>query len=81
VSDLKRRTCIADLNGGLNSVGPRKVDVTLPRKSNSNFHGARPVRLLISRRKWIRTNRLSIKKSLFRGGQGGGHVWEYLCLR
>jgi len=36
----------------------RKVDVRLPRKGNSNSHGARPVHLIISMIKWIRTIRL-----------------------
>ena len=42
----------------------RKVDVRLPGKGNSNFHGARPVHLIITMIKWIRTSRLSIKNSL-----------------
>jgi len=42
----------------------RKVDVRLPGKGNSNFHGARPVHLIIKMIKWIRTSRLSIKNSL-----------------
>ena len=42
----------------------RKVDVRLHGKENSNSHGARPVHLIISMIKWIRTNRLSIKNSL-----------------
>ena len=42
----------------------RKVDVRLPGKGNSNSHGARPVHLIISMIKWIRTSRLSIKSSL-----------------
>ena len=41
-----------------------KVDVRLPGKGNSNSHGARPVHLIITRMKWIRTSRLSIKNSL-----------------
>ena len=44
--------------------GTRKVDVTLPGKGNSNSHGARPVHLIITMIKWIRTSRLSIKNSL-----------------
>ena len=36
----------------------------LVRKGNSNSHCARPVHLSISMMKWIRTTRLSIKKSL-----------------
>ena len=39
---------------------PGKVDVRLPGKGNSNTHGARPVHLIISMIKWIRTSRLSI---------------------
>ena len=41
-----------------------EVDVRLPGKENSNFHGARPVYLIIPMIKWIRTSRLSIKNSL-----------------
>ena len=43
----------------------RKVDVRLHGKGNSNSHGARPVDLIITMIKWIRTSRLSIKNSLF----------------
>ena len=43
---------------------PGKVDVRLPGKGNSNSHGARPVHLIITMIKWIRTSRLSIKNSL-----------------
>ena len=35
----------------------------LPGKGNSNSHGARPVHLIISMIKWVRTRRLSIKNS------------------
>jgi len=42
----------------------RKVDVRLPGKGDSNSHGARPVHLIITMTKWIRTSRLSIKNSL-----------------
>jgi len=38
---------------------PRKVDARLPGKRNSNFHGARPVHLIIMMIKWIRTSRLT----------------------
>jgi len=38
-----------------------KVDVRLPGKGNSNSYGARPVHLIITMIKWIRTSRLSIK--------------------
>ena len=42
------------------SVLSRKVDVRLPGKENSNSHCARPVHLIITMIKWIRTSRLSI---------------------
>ena len=42
----------------------RKVDVRLPGKGNSNSQGARPVYLIITMIKWIRTSRLSIKNYL-----------------
>ena len=42
----------------------------LPGKGSSNSHGAKPVDLIITMIKWIRTSRLSIKNSLFL--QGGG---------
>jgi len=42
----------------------RKVDTRLPGKGNSNSHGARPVHLIITMIKWIRTSRLSMKNSL-----------------
>ena len=40
---------------------PRKVNVRLPGKGNSNFHSARPVHPIITMMKWIRTSRLMIK--------------------
>jgi len=40
------------------------VDVRLPGKGDSNSHGARPVHLIITMIKWIRTSRLSINNSL-----------------
>ena len=40
---------------------PRKVDIRLPGKGDSNSHGARPVH---QKHRWTRTNRLSIKISL-----------------
>ena len=46
-----------------------KVDVRLPGKGNSNSHGARPVYIIISMIKWIRTSRLSIKNSLSQPAQ------------
>jgi hypothetical protein len=35
--------------------GPRKVEVRLPGKGYSNSHGARPVHLILTIMKWIRT--------------------------
>ena len=40
-----------------NLLVPRKVDVRLPGKGNTNAHGARPVHLIITTIKWIRTSR------------------------
>ena len=51
----------------LYAVYSRKVDIRLPGTGDSNSHGARPVHLIISMIKWIRTGRLSIKKSLWEG--------------
>ena len=42
----------------------RKVDVRLPGEGNSNTHGARPIHLIITMIKLIRTSRLSITNSL-----------------
>jgi hypothetical protein len=44
----------------------RRVCLRLPEKGNSKCHGARPVHLIITMMKWIRTSRLSIKNSLLR---------------
>jgi len=41
----------------------RKVDVRLPGKGNSNSHSARPVHLIVTVIKWIRTSRLPINHS------------------
>ena len=46
----------------------RKVDFRLPRKGNSNSHGARPVHLIITMETWIRTGSLSRKNSLYKEG-------------
>ena len=43
---------------------PRKVDIRLPGKGDSNSHGARPVH---QKHRWTRTSRLSIKNSLSMG--------------
>ena len=40
-----------------------KIEIRLPGKVNSKSHGTRPVHLIISMIKWIRTSRLSIKES------------------
>ena len=45
--------------------GTRKVDVRLPGKGSSNSHGARPVHLIITMIKRIRTSGLSITNSLY----------------
>ena len=42
----------------------KKVGLRLPKKRNSNSNGARPIHLITSTMKWIRTSRLSIKNSL-----------------
>ena len=44
--------------------GVGKVDVRLPGKRNSNSHGARPIHLITTMIKGVRTSRLSIKNSL-----------------
>ena len=45
----------------------RKVDARLPGNGKSSSHGARPVHLIITMIKRIRTSRLSIKNSLSEG--------------
>jgi len=42
----------------------RKPSASHCAKGNSNSHGARPVHLIITMIRWIRTSRLSIKNSL-----------------
>ena len=51
----------------LGGLGGMKVDVRLPAQGILNSHGAKPVYLIITMIKWIRTSRLSIKKSLWGG--------------
>ena len=60
---------------------PRKVDVRLPEKGNSNSHGAKPVLLVITMIKWIRTSRSSIKNSLSENctSRRGGGVRHERC--
>ena len=53
----------------------RKVDIRLPGKGNSNSHGARPVHLIITMIKWIRTTRLSILSRRWIPG------WNWSLLR
>ena len=67
---------------------PRKVDVRLPGKGKSNSHGARPVHLIITLKKWIRTNRLSITSSLCtlaerhpQGAGGGASFFFWITLK
>ena len=48
-------------------LGSGRGDVRLPGQGNSNSHGARPVHLIITMIKWIRTSRLSVKNSLSEG--------------
>ena len=52
--------CSSDIRGCRNLRVFRKVDVRLPGKGNSDSHGARPIHLIITMIKWIRTSRLSI---------------------
>ena len=64
VRPLRPRACRPRLlrqTQGRGTPHSRKVDVRLP---NSKSHGARPVHLIITMIKWIRTSRLSIKNSL-----------------
>ena len=62
---------VYDIRGGELQVPTRKVDVRLPGEENSNSHGARPVHLIVSMIKWIRTGGLSIKNSLSAGLHSG----------
>ena len=57
----------------------RKVDVRLPLKGNSNYHGARPVYSNpLEMIKWIRTSRLSIKNCLSSTSYGSNRLWKDL---
>ena len=51
----------------------------LPEKGNSNSHGARPVQLIITMIKYIRTSRLSIENSL--SSAGVSRTWTLPALR
>jgi len=69
LSDLK---VLAGSVGRVGRRGPREEVVRrVPGKGNSNSHGARPVHLIISMIKWIRTSRLSIKQYLSRAPSTG----------
>jgi len=64
-------TCRSDTSVGVHIWRPcrkvdrnRKVDVRPPGKGDSNSHCARPVHLIITMIKWIRTSRLTMKNSL-----------------
>ena len=48
--------------------GPGDEGVTLSGRGNSNSHGARPVHLITTMIKWIRTGRLSMKNFLSQVG-------------
>jgi hypothetical protein len=48
--------------------GPGDEGVTLSGRGNSNSHGARPVHLITTMIKWIRTSRLSMKNFLSQVG-------------
>ena len=48
---------------GRDPISDRKVDIRLPEKTNSTYHGARPVHLIIKMIDWIRISNL--QNSLF----------------
>ena len=63
------------MTGECQSTPPyRKVNIRLPRKGNSNSHGARPAHQIITIIDWIRSSRLSIKNSLSAGVQKRGEA-------
>ena len=61
--DVGARKVDAKLPGKGDS-GARKVDVRLPGKGDSKSHGARPVHLVMTMIKGIRTSRLPIRNYL-----------------
>ena len=69
------------LGGGMEMQHNRKVDVRLPGKRNSTSHGARPVHLIITMIKWIRTSRLSINNSLCNTTVKAASMGISICLR
>jgi len=52
-------------NAGEGTCGAATPGAAAPDAVILNSHGARPVHLIITMIKWIRTSRLSIKNSLF----------------
>ena len=81
--DRKRLESWQRWHGGVREFS-RKV--RLPGKGNSNFHGARPVDLIITMIKWIR-GRLSIKNSLscgklqrWKGAAAAGQEGTHSCF-
>jgi len=68
-----RRRCMRGRIG--QGLSHRKVDARLPGKGYSNSHGARPIYLIITVIKWIRTSRFSIINSLSLGRWG-----QRLCV-
>ena len=59
----------------------RKEDARLPGKGDLNFHGARPVHLIITMTRRIRTSRLSTKNSRSCSGNAGcaAQICQLLC--
>ena len=59
----------------------RKEDARLPGKGDLNFHGARPVHLIITMTRRIRTSRLSTKNSRSSSGNAGcaAQICQLLC--
>ena len=66
---------------GVHCAVSRKVDVRVPGKVNSNSHGARPVHLIITMIKWIRTSRLSINNSVSLHCGGRGWIFGVVACR
>jgi len=80
--NLSRRVALLDFleavlwgfPGVLRDPDLRKVDVRLPRKGNSNSHGARPMI------KWFQTSRLSIHNSLSPPRPGSANRCVCVCV-
>ena len=80
--------CLADSEGVCVAGSAQFVDVLVRRnllKGNSNSHGARPVHLIITMIKWIRTSNLFIVHSLFecrrQGTRGTFRSGEISCYQ